>query len=168
MKFTSLFRHLVAIGCIAAIAATTACSQNGGADGGIRKQDLGTLIGGAGGAAVGSQFGNGNGRVAMIAAGTLLGAFAGNEVGSSLDRADMAYAQKSSQAALESNKIGVASQWHNPDSGNSGTITPTRTYKSDEGAYCREFTQTVEVGGKKQDAYGKACRQPDGAWKIVQ
>jgi surface antigen len=40
--------------------------------------------------------------------------------------------------------------------------TDTRT-----GAYCREFQQTVTIGGKTESAYGTACRQPDGTWKVV-
>ncbi len=33
--------------------------------------------------------------------------------------------------------------------------------------YCREYQRTVNVGGRTQQSYGTACRQPDGAWKIV-
>lgn len=32
---------------------------------------------------------------------------------------------------------------------------------------CREFQETVMIGGKPQKAYGTACRQPDGTWKRV-
>ena len=32
---------------------------------------------------------------------------------------------------------------------------------------CREFQQTITVGGRTETAYGTACRQPDGDWKIV-
>jgi surface antigen len=66
---------------------------------------------------------------------------------------------------LESAPTGQAASWRNPDSGNSGTVTPTRTYQRSGGEYCREYTQTVRVGGKTEEAYGTACRQPDGTWK---
>ena len=33
--------------------------------------------------------------------------------------------------------------------------------------YCREFTQTISIGGKIQQGYGTSCRQPDGSWKII-
>ena len=33
--------------------------------------------------------------------------------------------------------------------------------------YCREYRTTVMSGGQERYAYGTACRQPDGAWKIV-
>lgn len=32
----------------------------------------------------------------------------------------------------------------------------------------REYTTTVEVGGKTVPAYGEACLQPDGSWKFGQ
>ncbi len=35
------------------------------------------------------------------------------------------------------------------------------------GAYCREYTKTIWVGGQREKGYGRACLQPDGAWEIV-
>lgn len=35
------------------------------------------------------------------------------------------------------------------------------------GRYCREFQQTVMIGGRSESAYGTACLQPDGAWEVV-
>ena len=45
-------------------------------------------------------------------------------------------------------------------------MTPTQTYQRSDGAYCREFTQTVTVGGRTQEAYG-TCRQPECSWQII-
>jgi hypothetical protein len=33
---------------------------------------------------------------------------------------------------------------------------------------CREFNTSVAIGGQQQPAYGTACLQPDGSWKIEQ
>ena len=153
-------------GIIASLLVTSACSQNGGADGGVKKQDVGTLAGAVGGALAGSTLGKGKGNVAAIAAGTLLGAYVGNQVGASLDKADMSYYNNTAQRAMESAKTGTTSTWVNPDSGNSGTITPTKTYQTAGGQHCREYTQTIQVGGKSVEGYGTACRMPDGSWKI--
>jgi len=134
----------------------------------ISKETGGTVVGGLGGALLGNQIGGGSGRVVATIAGGLLGAYLGNSVGASLDRADMNYYDETSQTALERNKIGQTSTWQNPDSGHGGTVTPTRTFQSANNQYCREYTQTVNVGGKTERAYGTACRQSDGSWKIVQ
>ena len=33
--------------------------------------------------------------------------------------------------------------------------------------YCREYTEQVIIGGKREEAYGIACMQPDGSWQKV-
>ena len=135
--------------------------------GGINKQTMGTVIGAGTGAVLGSNIGKGKGNIAAIAVGTLLGAALGNSVGQSLDRADMQYYNQTSQRALETAPSGQVVEWRNPDSGNYGTVTPTNVYRSDNGQYCREYTQTVNVGGRSEKAFGRACRQSDGSWQIV-
>lgn len=131
----------------------------------IDKQDIGTVLGGIGGGVAGAQFGKGKGKIASTVAGVLLGGVIGNQIGSSLDRADMAYNDRTSQAALETNPIGQPMSWSNPSSGNSGTITPTSTFQQPSGQPCREYTQRIIIAGKAQQGYGKACRQPDGSWQ---
>ena len=108
----------------------------------------------------------GGGRDIAIAAGTLIGAGLGNQIGKSLDRADRAALQQTTQRSLESSPSGQTTSWTNPDSGNSGTVTPQPAYTNASGQYCREFQQTITVGGEQQSGYGTACRQPDGSWEI--
>ncbi len=135
--------------------------------GGITKGDVGTVLGAAGGAALGSRIGSGSGRVAGIAVGTLLGAGLGREIGASLDRADMNFYNTTQQQALETAQPGQTLPWQNPQSGNNGSFTPSGYYTNNEGQYCREFSQTIQVGGKSERAFGTACRQQDGTWRVV-
>ena len=139
-----------------------ACSEQGG-----QKESIGTLLGAVGGGLAGSQGGSGRGQLLAVGAGTLLGALIGNQVGKSLDRADKLAMQNSTQTALETGQSGAPVGWRNPDSGHSGTVTPQPAYQTATGQYCREFQQTVTIDGQTQSAYGTACRQPDGSWKIV-
>jgi surface antigen len=151
----------------------TACAQESGYGYGggygsrpvINKQTIGTLAGGAAGAVAATNIGKGKGNIAAVAIGTLLGAAVGSEIGKSLDRADQAAMYRTSQNAFENVPTGQSTTWRNPDSGNYGTCTPTRTY-NDDGMNCREFTQTIVVGGRMQEGYGTACRMPDGSWQI--
>ncbi len=133
-----------------------------------QKQTGGAILGGIAGGLLGAQVGGGKGKLAAVAVGTLVGVMVGSEVGKSLDRADQLYAQRNAQSALESNPVGQASTWSNPDSGHSGSITPVKTYQTAAGDPCREYQQTVTIGGRTETAYGRACRQADGSWKIVQ
>jgi surface antigen len=130
------------------------------------KQTAGAVIGGAAGGLLGAQIGSGTGRLAATAAGAVLGFWLGSEIGRSLDEADHRYAEQSAHAALENNPDGRASTWENPNTGHSGSTTPTRTYQSGEG-YCREYQTSVVIDGRTETAYGTACRQPDGTWRIV-
>jgi len=150
-------KTLVAL--IAAFAMLVGCANTGAKTG----------IGAAGGAAAGGLIGHAaGGGTAGIIGGVLLGGLLGGAVGNALDQRDARLAQEANQQAFENARTGSATQWRNPDSGHSGTVTPTRTYENASGQYCREFQQTVNVGGETQQAYGTACRQPDGTWKIVQ
>ena len=149
-------------GTIAAIAVIALMGCSGG-----EKEKAGTVIGAGLGALAGAHIGKGKGKLIAVAVGTLAGAALGGEVGKSLDRADRLAMQNSTQTALEKNKTGSPSTWRNPDTGNRGTVTPTRTYRTEAGRYCREYQQTITVGGKTEKAYGRACRQPDGSWRIV-
>jgi len=136
--------------------------------GACTKEESGTLIGAVAGGLLGNSVGgSGGGKFAAVAVGTIAGAYIGSEIGKSLDKADRAAAQQTTQNALETSPSGRTSNWHNPDSGNKGSVTPQPSYQNQAGEYCREYQQTVTVGGKTETAYGTACRQPDGTWKIV-
>ena len=130
------------------------------------KQTVGTGAGAVAGGLLGSQVGGGSGRLWATGAGVLLGALVGSEIGQSLDRADKAYMQQAQQNAYSA-PVGETIRWNNPESGNSGTYTVTKDGTSTAGRYCREYQQTVAVGGKQQSAYGTACQQPDGSLEIV-
>jgi surface antigen len=127
------------------------------------KAVLGSLGGAAAGAGIAAIAGGGAGWI--VAAG-LAGGLLGGAIGAHLDDKDKKLAAQNAAAALENGRTGQTSSWKNPDSGNSGSITPTKTYQAASGQYCREYRQEIIVGGEKQQAYGTACRQPDGSWKI--
>lgn len=129
----------------------------------VPKQDSGALLGAVVGGVVGNQFGDGSGQVLATFAGAAIGAAAGASVGRALDGYDRLQAQQ----ALEYNSSGQQSVWINPDSGAQVSVTPTRTYQTASGQYCREYQTNISVGGKTEQAYGTACRQPDGAWRIL-
>ena len=134
---------------------------------GVNNTTGGTLIGAGLGGLLGNQFGGGSGKAFTTLAGVLVGGLVGSQVGKSMDEADVAYANRSQQNALNNGVSGQPVAWQNPDNGHNGTIVPQPAYQSN-GTYCREFTQTITVGGQTQNGYGTACRQPDGSWKIVQ
>lgn len=142
------------IALLSACMVLTACQST--------NQDVGTVAGGVVGGLIGSQFGGGAGKVAAAAGGAVVGAFIGNQIGKTMDRLDRLEMQR----ALETAPTGQSVGWQNPDTGNRYTVVPTRTYYNDQQA-CREYTTRAIIGGKTQEVHGHACRQNDGAWKIV-
>lgn len=153
-------RHVVVLCVLVALVA--GCAPYAG-----NREVGGTLLGAGTGALLGSQLGCGRGRLLGVAVGTLAGAMVGQEIGRSLDQADRLAMDRTAQNALEGTPLQQSSTWVNPDTGHSGSFTPVKDYRSATGQYCREYQQTVTVAGSRQQAFGTACRQPDGSWRIV-
>ena len=130
------------------------------------KQTFGGLSGAALGGLLGAQFGSGNEQLAWTGAGVFIGALVGSEIGRSMDEVDRMRAN-GAVVRSQSAPLGETITWNNPESGNYGSVTPVRNGTSASGAYCREFQQTITVGGRKEQGYGIVCRQPDGTWRMV-
>ena len=151
------------ISIVLSVILVSACTE-----GTMKKAPIGTIAGTLAGTAIGTQIGKKGSttRTVGIVLGALGGAAVGHVIGSGMDEEDQRRHASTSHTALETLKSGQASAWNNPDSGASGTVTPMNTYQQD-GRYCREYRQEVTIGGKVEEGYGKACRQPDGSWQIV-
>lgn len=132
-------------------------------EGGVSKQGVGAVTGGALGGVLGSQVGGGNGKTAAIIAGTLGGALIGGAIGKSMDTVD----QMKANQALETNRTNQTSNWTNPDNNNTYAVTPTRTFTGPDGQPCRDFNTNATIGGQNQVVSGTACRNSSGQWRIV-
>jgi hypothetical protein len=72
---------------------------------------------------------------------------------------------EAAQIAATTAPLGERIVWH--DGAASGTVIATREGTGTSGRYCREFQQEVSVGGRMEQAYGTACRNPDGSWEVI-
>lgn len=152
----------------ALVAGLLACAGPGGPYGQGPYIGPKATLGAAGAAAAGGLIGAAaGGGPEGIVAGALLGGLLGGALGSVLDHQDRRYAYRAAHDGLEYAPSGAPTDWYNPDSGHTGSLTPTRTWQRPDGAYCREFLSDVTIDGWKERAYGTACRQPDGSWRIV-
>ncbi len=154
--------RLLIVAAMASALALSGCANDG--RGG--KETAGTLIGAGLGAWAGSAIGKGSGNAVAIAAGTLIGAAVGNSIGKSMDDVDRMRLREAEQRAYSA-PIGETIVWENPKSGNYGRVTPVREGRSTGGRYCREFQSEITVGGKRENAHGTACQEPDGSWRIT-
>lgn len=61
--------------------------------------------------------------------------------------------------------VGESITWHTENA--TGSVVATKEGTDRNGQVCREFQQTVTIGGETEQAYGTACLQQDGNWKII-
>lgn len=129
----------------------------------LNNEDVGTITGGVAGGLLGSTIGQGDGRLLAIAAGTLAGAYIGGQIGKNMDEND----KMRMNAALERNSVGQPAYWHNDNTHANYEVVPIKNVTVHGNRYCREYRTIANIGGKRQQVYGTACRQPDGSWKAV-
>ena len=132
------------------------------------KMQTGTALGALAGGALAYGLGqDSRNKELWTVLGIGLGAMVGSNIGQQLDERDRILMGQTFNHTMEKAPINATGQWQNPDTGHGGSVTPTRTFETESGP-CREFTQTVSIGGQMEEAYGTACRQADGSWKIKQ
>ena len=124
---------------------------------------IGALIGGALAYELGKDSSN---KEIWVATGIIGGAIAGGHY-AVLTEPSQRMNATNMHTTLESIPDNAQTKWINPNTNESGTMTVVRT-NNNNGTPCREFTQTIYVGGKAVQGYGTACRQADGSWKIIQ
>jgi len=126
-----------------------------------------TAGGAAAGAITGGIIGGELGRGPGAIVGSVLGAFIGMGIGNSIDQNDRMAAEDAARRAYWGVPVGQTVNWNNPGNGHAGAIATVRDGTDSSGNYCREYQQTVRIGGKSSQAYGTACRQSDGSWVVV-
>lgn len=131
-------------------------------------EQVGAIVGAIGGALLGSRVGRGNVRTLSMVTGGLLGVWAGGRLGRMFDERDRRMQKQAADDAMSA-PVGKAVSWSNPDSGNSGSITPLRqTTRASDGATCRNFEQSVTTkDGRVASERGTACCEADGTWRIA-
>ncbi|WP_425449994.1 RT0821/Lpp0805 family surface protein [Virgifigura deserti] len=123
---------------------------------------LGSVLGGVAGGAIGSTIGSGDGRTVAIVGGTIIGVIVGGSIGRAMDQVD----QNCVGQILEHAPDGRTVAW-NEQGGPAYQVTPVKTFQTQSGTYCRDYTTSAVIAGERQQLYGTACRQPDGSWQLV-
>jgi surface antigen len=127
----------------------------------VSSEVVGGVIGGTVGGVAGSQIGKGRGKTAATIGGAIVGVLVGASIGRSMDEVDQNCIGRILEHAPDRRRV----NWES-ERGEEYAVMPLRTFQA-EGMYCREYQTAATIGGRVQHVYGTACRQPDGAWKIV-
>lgn len=85
-----------------------------------------------------------------------------------LTEGDRAVAWQVRQTALEKRKSGETENWQSTSTGMRGSVTPTRTWKTEAGIFCREFEERLGTSPDRMElTTASACRGSDGIWRSV-
>lgn len=84
-----------------------------------------------------------------------------------LEEEDVKMAAAAKQNALETRRDGEPTTWRNVKTGNSGSITPVRTYVTENGVFCRDYREVVSIGVDKGEATSTGCRTSPKSWTSV-
>jgi len=128
----------------------------------MNKAEQGALIGGLGGAAIGGQLGPGKNRGENALIGAGIGVLLGYLIGNEWDK----YDQRQLSRSLEYNRSGSTTEWVNPDTGNTYTVTPREAYRQDQRIY-RDVRIDGIVDGRRETIHAKAYRASDGSWQLA-
>lgn len=86
----------------------------------------------------------------------------------SLTGGDRAIAWQARQTALEKRKSGETENWQSSTTQMRGSVTPTRTWKTEVGIFCREFEERLGILPEVMElTKASACRGGDGLWRSV-
>lgn len=124
---------------------------------------LGALIGGL----IGNAAGRDGNRDGATLAGVIIGGAVGARLTGDLDCADRSYAYRSYYNGFNSGRPGSRYSWRNPANDHRGDVVVGNYYNDRAGFRCTTFTQTIYIQGRPQVATGRACRQPDGTWAVI-
>lgn len=124
---------------------------------------IGAVLGGLLGNAAGGRRDSGGATVAGVFAGGAIGAM----LSSKLDCEDRAYAYRTYNDGFNSGRTNVNYEWRNPKNNRRGEFMVRDYYDDPDGFRCADYTQKIYIDGRPQEAKGRACRQPDGAWAMM-
>jgi len=124
---------------------------------------IGALIGGL----IGNSVGDDGNRAGATIAGVIIGGVIGNAMSKDLDCDDRSYAYRSYYNGFNSGRPGARYGWTNPRTSRRGDVVVDNYYTDRYGFRCANFTQTVYFQGRPRVTRGRACRQPDGAWAVL-
>lgn len=93
----------------------------------------------------------------------MAGGLIGGTLGANLDTGERRRALEAEYRALEYTPAGQAVAWGRSGAARSGEVVAGSPYRVGS-QNCRQYTHTVQTGGRSQVARGTACRNADGSW----
>ena len=127
----------------------------------------GALVGAVIGGLLGNAAGNSRNSTGTTIAGVIAGGAIGAALTTKLDCQDRSYAYKTYNTGFNAGRANAYYDWQNPQSGTRGRLHVLDYYEDEDNFRCSVYSQTIWIDGRPEEARGRACQQPDGAWAII-
>ena len=107
-------------------------------------------------------------QIAIITRATI-GSITGSLLFNYLSENDRKKAKIALDKSLYDSENGRVIHWNNPESGNSGTVKPSKENHNNSSNIeeCRTFIQTINIKYKVEKIKGRACRNSGGNWIVT-
>jgi len=126
-------------------------------------------VGTAAGAVLGGILGNAAGHGSGGA--TVVGVIAGGAIGAALTQKmecdDRSYAYSTYSRGFNAGRKNADYTWENPRNKHRGRLHVIDYYNDEDGFRCSVYSHRIQVDGRREEARGRACQQPDGSWAII-
>jgi surface antigen len=126
----------------------------------------GAIVGGVIGGLLGNAISRGPQRGAGTAVGAILGGVVGASIGNNLNCEERSYAIDAEYRGFEAGRPHSRYNWRSPR-GDAYGYVQVGDYYQERGRRCATYTQEIWVHGRPETASGRACRQPDGTWRMI-
>ena len=80
---------------------------------------------------------------------------------------DINMMERTLQLALNFNPDGQVRSWQNAATGHGGSIVPIASYVTEQGVFCRDYSDIQTVGDQETVYVSRACRADGGSWVWV-
>lgn len=127
----------------------------------------GVLVGALIGGLLGNEIAGRGDRTGATVAGVIVGGTMGAALTNQMSCEDRSYAYRSYYDGFNAGRPNTTYNWRNPRNDHRGEFRVGRYYDDPDGFRCATYTQELWINGRRQEADGEACRQPDGTWAIV-
>lgn len=126
----------------------------------------GAIVGALAGGLLGNAISRGPQRGAGTAVGAIFGGLLGASIGNNLNCEQRSYAIDANYRGFEAGRPHARYDWRDPR-GEAYGYVQVGDYYQDRGLRCTTYTQEIWVHGRPETARGRACRQPDGTWRMI-
>jgi|GEM_PF-305529 len=103
--------------------------------------------------------------------GAVVGVIAGGAIGAALTNKaaceDRSYMYKTYASGFDSGRRNAVYKWRNPRNNHYGELNVLDYYEDEDDFRCSVYSHTIYIDGRREEARGRACQQPDGSWAII-